>query len=327
MEVTFDNLALVGIAPTVPKGQLNFSQLNALFGEKEIQRISASTGIKSVRVAEKGMKTSDYCIAAAEKLIQELNVDRNTIDGVVLVSQTPDYRLPATACLLQDQLKLNKSIVAFDISYGCSGYMYGLFQAAALIKSGACQRILVCVGDTISRYLDPNDHKVRLVFGDGAAATLMEKGDASISFSLKTDGSGGDSLKIDKNEDNADEKLFMDGSAIMEFALREVPQVVDEVIEMQGWKKEDVSSLVLHQANAFMLNYLRKKIRIAKEKVPIIVDGFGNTGPASIPLALCESAATLNKDKVVMSGFGVGLSWGAAATSLKNTVLLPTSYV
>ena len=325
MEVSLSGLKLSTISSVVPEQIVPMSAHYQTFGENEVKRICQSTGIKSVHVAPKTMKTSDMCVIAAERIFATGHVKRDEVDGLVFVSQTPDYRMPATSCILQDRLGLENSCVTLDINYGCSGYIYGLYQAALLVSSGSCRKVLVCVGDTMTHHLAPTDQKTQLILGDGAAVSLVEQGADNWSFSLRTDGAGHRALIIDKDELGLDQYLVMDGSAVMEFALREVPSVINRVRELAGWEKPEVDQYILHQANQFMLNYLRKVMKLEPSKVPISVEKYGNTGPASIPITLCDqfSGMTDQKlEKVILSGFGVGLSWGAVSLSLVNCVYL-----
>lgn len=330
MDGLLNNLKVTAIAAAVPQNEVLMTDFYSRFGENEVKRIGLNTGIKSVRLAPKGLKTSDLCISAANVLFEKLAINRSEIDALIFVSQTPDYRMPATSCILQDKLSLSKNIVTFDINYGCSAYVYGLYQAGLLVSSGNCKKVLLCVGDTISQYLDPDDQKTQLILGDGAAVSLIEQGEEKWAFSLKTDGEGYQALIIDKNNTGDDLYLKMDGAAIMEFALREVPPIIEKVIELKSWKKDEVGRIVFHQANSFMINYLRKTMRLAKDKVPIAVESYGNTGPASIPLTLCHQAMhdqVCNDENIILSGFGVGLSWGAVALSLANTQFLDVQLV
>jgi len=330
MNIKFHGISIRGISATVPKNKLNLGDLENEFGSNEIKRIAMSTGINSVGIALPDQRASDFCFHAATQLMHELSIDSSSVDAIVFVSQTPDYKMPATSCVLQHRLGLPRSALAFDINYGCSGYIYGLYQASLLIHSKSCKQVLVCVGDTISKYLKPNDQKVRLVFGDGGAATIVENGNEDIAFNILTDGSGFEHLIIDEKQNGNNTYLNMDGSKIMEFALREVTPSIDSVLLQMQWKKEGVGVYALHQANQFMLDYLRKKLDIKKQQMPIAVKHYGNTGPASIPLALCHHRDNFNRDslnKVVFSGFGVGLSWGSIATSLRNTVMMNVSEI
>ena len=330
MNIKIANLSIKGIAAAVPKNKLDLKALEYKFGINEIKRIMMSTGIESVGIALAHQKSSDFGLHAAQNLMERLSISPESIDGIIFISQTPDYRMPSTSCILQGKLKLPKTAVAFDINYGCSGYIYGLYQASLLIHSGSCKRVLVCVGDTISQYLNPNDQKARLLFGDGGAATIVEKGAHDIAFNIMTDGTGFQHLMIDKTKEGRDAYLYMNGSEIMEFALREVPLSIDSVLSSMGWAKEEVGIVALHQANQFIIDYLRKKLNIKKEQVPVAVKQYGNTGPASIPLALShhrEGFTAASKEKVILSGFGVGLSWGSLATNLSSTVFMDVSEI
>ncbi len=231
--------------------------------------------------------------------------------------------MPSTACIIQNKLNLKNDIVAFDINYGCSGYIYGLYQAALLISSASCKKVLLCAGDTISRYIAPDDHKVKMLLGDAGTATIIEAGNDSWAFDIHTDGSGYDKLIIPKNSDYTDGNINMDGVSIMEFALCVVPTSVDSVLNMKSWEKEKINNYFFHQPNVFMLNYLRKKIKLSESQVPIAVKNYGNTGPASIPLTICHHYSNSNKNlgDSILSGFGVGLSWGSIALNLSNTIV------
>jgi 3-oxoacyl-[acyl-carrier-protein] synthase-3 len=270
MRVKLNGLRLSAIATALPKKKLEMTELYEKFGKQEVERIVSCTGISSLRIADEDVNASDLCLAAAQHLFAKTGISNKTIDAIVFVSQTPDYKMPATSCVLQAKLGLSNKVVAFDINYGCSGYIYGLYQAALLVSSKSAQRVLVCAGDTISRFLHPNDHKVRLVLGDAGSATIVESGADEWAFDINTDGNGFDKLIIPKENDR-DGYLHMDGSAIMEFALREVGISFDNVLTHQGWEKADIKHAVLHQPNEFMLNYLRKKIKLSREQMPIAV--------------------------------------------------------
>ena len=342
MKVKLSGLSISAIASIIPKNSVDFSDLEEKFGETEIKRIIASTGISQLRVAEKGTCTSDLCEAAARFLFEKLNVDPQSFDGIVLVTQTFDHIIPATSAILQNKLGLPKTAVAFDIRYGCSAYIYGIYQASVLIASGSCKKVLVLAGDVISPTVNRYDKALKMVMGDAGSATIVEKGNDTLAFNIMTDGSGYDRLIIpaggsryplnentgkDMEKENgnirSDENLYMDGMEIMNFCLREVPKLVDEVLELSGWKKEDVGIFALHQANKFIVDYLRKKMKVAPETVPVVVAEIGNTGPGTIPHLFSVEHDRLIAEKrltkSVMCGFGVGFSWGAITADLSNT--------
>jgi len=319
-----NNINITAISCAYPREKFDLITLAETFGESEVKRIINSTGISSVRRSKNSnLRASDLCWMAAEKLLSETNIPAETIDGIIFVSQTPDQKMPATSIQLQKRLGLSKETVTLDANYGCSGYVYGLYLASTLIAGGGCKRVILCAGDVITPHLNPLDKSVRFVFGDGASATLIEKGDSTMSFITKTNGEGADFLKL---ENGANEYLYMDGAKVMEFALAEVPLIVEDILGYHAWSKEEVGTFALHQPNVFMLNYLRKKMKLETAAVPIAVDGIGNTSSASIPMVLSHHHAALKAEnrlkKVVLCGFGVGLSWGACALDLSNTTIL-----
>nr|WP_263325087.1 ketoacyl-ACP synthase III [Neobacillus sp. Marseille-Q6967] len=345
MNSKFTKSVIRGIASSIPSDFFDLSSLSLLYGTEDVKKIIASTGVEQIRVAKEGQCTSDLCVAAAEGLLSKLEVNPSTIDGIVFVSQSPDYKMPATSVLLQHRLGLPTTAVAFDINYGCSGFVYGLYQASMLIEAGGCERVLVCVGDTSTKMVHPGDRSVRMVFGDGGSATLVEKGESLSRFILRTDGSGAEhliipaggsrkpiseetSLPIEIEDGNIrnEETLRMNGMEIMSFVLREIPSMIDELLHETGWKKEEVGTYAFHQANKFMLEYLRKKMKLPKNSVPIAVSKVGNTGPASIPLMLSikqqELAENGQLQKVICCGFGVGLSWASCSLDLSSTLIL-----
>ncbi|MDM8517560.1 3-oxoacyl-[acyl-carrier-protein] synthase III C-terminal domain-containing protein, partial [Desulfobacterales bacterium HSG16] len=248
----------------------------------------------------------------------------------------------ATSASLQHRLGLSKNIVSFDLGIGCPGYIYGLYQAALLVSSGSCDAVLVCAGDVITRYVNPLDKSNRTVLGDAGSATIVEKGKGNMAFSFTTDGagsqhliipSGGARYPVDENSEmvsakedgnmRSDEDIFMHGMEIMNFSIREVPRAIDTVLAEKGWKKSDVTLFGFHQANKFMLDYLRKIIKVPAESVPVAMGETGNTGPASIPLMLALEHEHLSEEnrlnKAVLCGFGVGLSCAAVALDLSET--------
>lgn len=324
MNVTLSGLKIEAVAASVPSRKLTLAELAQQFGETEVARIALSTGIKQLGIAQFPLRASDLCAQAAEKIFSE-HTRADEIDGVIFVSQTPDYLMPATSCVLQQRLGLRQDIVAFDINYGCSGYIYGLYQAALLLHSGSCRKVLLCAGDTMTRYIANDDHKLRMVLGDAGSATIISAGEDAWAFDIHTNGSGYDKLIVPREADLRHGSLQMDGAAVMEFALKVVHNTVNNVLEMKNWDKQQVDHFLLHQPNRFMLQYLAKKLRVPNEKVPIAVENYGNTGPASIPLTLCHhfSHREVRAGSAVMSGFGVGLSWGAVALSLKDACVFP----
>lgn len=341
MKTIVNNVYIRAVNSWLPEKEIKLSSFYSLYGEAEVKSIIKATGIERVRVVDDNMTSSDMCFIAAEKLFEQDGVDKSKIDGLVFVSQTTDWILPATSISLQDRLSLSKDTVCMDVHYGCSGYIYGLFQAASWITCGACNNVLVLAGDTTSKMINEHDKSLRLVFGDCGTATLVCKGGGKMGFHIQSDGSGSDRLIVpaggfrlpvsdetsvlewddDKNGRTKND-LFMDGMAIFNFAITQVHKNINSLIEEMGWLKDNVGFYGLHQANEFMVNYVRKKLKVDANLVPVNVRNYGNTGPATLPLLLsdvCSENDSYNLNKTILSGFGVGLSWGSVATDLSKT--------
>ncbi|MDA7809917.1 ketoacyl-ACP synthase III [Flavobacteriaceae bacterium] len=341
MKAEFNNISISKIGTAVPENSLDLMSLTNLGTERELKTIIKTTGISSVRVAKDNMTSSDLCIDAATNILGDS--ENKEVDALIFVSQTRDYHLPQTSFIIQNRMNLRKDIFCLDIPLGCSGYINGLFQASLLLQIPKIKKVLLLAGDTSTKMINSKDRATRMVFGDGGSATVLEKGNDTINFNIQSDGSGADSLIIksgafrypsnekskipllmEEGNYRSSEDIYMGGVDIFNFALREVPTIVDEHLRDLNKTKDNIDLLVLHQANKFMVNYLRKIIKINKEKVPIEVDNYGNTGPCSIPLVLSIKGNNYKKENklksVMMCGFGVGLSWGTAMTNLENTI-------
>lgn len=310
----------------------------------EAEKICKLTGIRQLRVAAPDMCASDLAYAAAENLLAELAWDRESIDALVFVSQTHDYDLPATACILQHRLRLSSSCAAFDMSVGCAGYVYGLWTAASLIVGGA-KRVLLLAGDTLSRICSPQDRSTAFIFGDGGGATALERDTtaAPLTFGLGCDGAGEkflirpgggqrraftDDMLLRQLDERGNTRgpldIYMDGAEVFAFTLQRVPSMIQDVLEARGWAIDEIDYFVPHQANLFMLNHLAKRMRLPLNKLVISLDEFGNTSCASIPLAIghrLREQLSPGGSKVVLAGFGVGWNWGAVAWETSPMVI------
>lgn len=328
-----------GIATAVPESVDHFEAVRRYLGDDAVEKIIANTGVMQRRVSRQ-LCTSDLCFAAAQKLLIETATDLASIGALVFVSQTPDYFLPTTACVLQHRLGLPKQVAAFDVNQGCSGYIYGLWLAATMVASGAIGKVLLLVGDVPNRFTADLDRSTALLFGDAGTATLVERDPTagSLHFVLGSDGSGAQNLIVpvggarspakwaaDACFDQrsradgtlrSDADLYMNGAEIFTFTLREVPRLVSGVLAAAGWNKDEVGAYVFHQANRFMLRHLSKRMGIPEERVALSIEEFGNTSSASIPLTLTHaqrSSLAIAPQRMVWAGFGVGYSWGAVA--------------
>lgn len=339
-----ENSSIQGIVSAVPANVEGLEQLATVFGNEDSRKIAQVTGVYDRHITTPEQCTSDLCFHAAVRLMEELNWARDSIDALIMVSQSFDYLCPATSCCLHGRLSLSKDCAAFDVALGCSGYVYGLWNAASLIACG-CKRVLLLAGDTPSKFVSPLDKSTRPLFGDAGSATAIEyKENQRMYFELGTDGTGFSHLIIpaggvrqmrttetakrterEGGNIRSDEDLFMDGAEIFTFTLREVPPMLSKVLTSSGWVIEDVDAFVFHQANQFILDYLSKKMKLPPDKVPYSLKDFGNTSSASIPLTMSQRLSELlqgDKTRLVLAGFGIGFSWGAVALE-SGPMLLP----
>ena len=338
----YDNVKISGISAVVPKRKIENLHYSSFFSEKDAKAVIKMTGIAERRFADKEICASDMCFVAGKTLLNEMQIDPKDIDALIFVSLTPDYRMPGTAFVLQKKLELKKSSFAFDISLGCSGYIYGLAQAFNLVALEGINKVLLLNGETKSKTYSKEDKSTTLLFGDGATATLIEKTTAKSKtvVSLNSDGSksdaiiikgGGyrnptseDTLKYQKFPDGSRRNIEqgqMDGPAIFDFTITEVPKDIQNVINQYPIEVEDIDYVIFHQANRFITDHIRKKLKIEKEKVIYSLQKFGNTASVSIPLTIVselQDEIREGKKTILMTGFGVGLSWGSVITTLDN---------
>ncbi len=326
--------AISAISYYLPPKVVDNRALVEEFGTWTEDKIYQKTGIRERHVVD-GELVSDLAARAAEKLFEEHGVDRDSIDFLLLCTESPDYYLPATACVVQDRLGLKKTTGALDYNLGCSGFIYGLALSKGLIAAGIASRVLLITADTLTRTINPKDKSTRTIFGDAAAAILVEASDTARigDFVLGTDGSGMDKLIIPagawaapRSPETAAERtnkwgntrsaenLYMNGPEVLNFTLATVPEAVSRTLEAHSLKLEDVDLFVFHQATLLILEHLRKEIGIPQEKFFMNMENKGNTVSATIPMALRDAAdegRLRPGDRVMAVGFGVGYSWGA----------------
>jgi len=328
----------------LPKYDLTNEVINSKFPEWSVDKISTKTGIKSRKVSAPDEFSADMATKAAEKLFNEYDIDKGSIDFLLICTQSPDYFLPTTACIVQEMLGLEKSVGALDFNLGCSGYVYGLSLAKGLIAGGMAKRILLITSETYSKFIHPADKSNLTIFGDAASATLITaaKGFCKIDdFIFGTDGKGAENLIVKRGgaryptekegNESADEfnnvhsenNLYMNGPEIFNFTAEAVPVLVKQVLEKHSLEMEDISYFIFHQANKYLLNHLRKKIGIPEEKFIIALENYGNTVSSTIPIAICDSLGMLkqnNAKKVLIAGFGVGYSWAGCIIDFEGSI-------
>ena len=319
----------------LPEKVLSTADLSAQFPEWSVEKIDAKTGIRERHVSGENECASDLAVAAARKLFDSGACRPEDVDYILLCTQSPDYFLPTTACLVQERLGIPTTAGALDFNLGCSGYIYGLGLAEGLVASGQAGRVLLLTAETYTKFLHPKDKSVRTIFGDAAAATLLSATaePALGPFVYGTDGRGAQNLivpvggmrrgrssetsvAVEDESGNARsaENLFMDGAEIFNFTIAEVPKSVKLLLERANFTLEQVDLFVFHQANKYMLEHLRKRIQIPADKFLVSMAQCGNTVSSTIPIALKQAAQEgrlASGALIVLVGFGVGYSWGA----------------
>ena len=302
-------MQITDIEYVLGKNKESLEDLGKINPDWMIEKLKDKTGIHSRHTLGVNETEKSLVIEASKNLFERVNPD--DIDGIIHVSQSPFSRLPTSACLIQDILNLPKNMMAFDLIQGCSGFVYGLSVASAMIYQQGLKKVLIICADTYTNYIPKNDRTNRPIFSDGAAAAILESiGDGSIGpFSFFTDGSGGDLLALKEN--NGKEQLFMDGKKVFKFSLREVPKAFNELLIKANLKQEDIDLFIFHQASAVILRQLKSKLNIPDEKWFQNIKDMGNTVSATIPIAIKQakdSGQFKPKMNVMLMGFGVGLS-------------------
>lgn len=333
------NVEIKGIACAVPDRIVNNEEYYNVFGEESVRKFINMTGVKTRHVAIDEQCTSDLCYVAAKSLMEKLNWEPSSIDALILITQTPDYAVPATACVLQHRLGLSEECIAFDINLGCSAYVYGLCQAAAMVSTQGINRVLLLVGDTSNFGINPNDSATAMIFGDGGTATALEKSEGKdFKYFLKTKGSsykciivpaGHARSRSQINADTSEYELAMNGADVFNFTITDVAKALKDFMTKYSISISDVDMCVFHQANLFILKHLSKKLGIPMEKVPVSIERYGNTSGESIPLTLVDALGGEQSDdtiKLLLCGFGVGLSYGGIYLEMKKSACIPMIY-
>lgn len=328
---------ITAIEYVYPNTKVSNEDLIKRFPDYDFAKFEEKVGIKNRYWVNDDETALDLAISASEKLFQR--IDKNEIDYILYCTQSPEYFLPTTACILQNKLGLRKNIGALDFNLGCSGFTYGVNLAKGLIAMGQVKNVLLITAETYSKYLHPKDRSNRAIFGDAAAATLISFSDEEGvgEFLFGTDGSGFDKLivkngcarfPVDQNADEinygtnniyTDNHLYMDGPEVFNFTSEVIPNFTKEILVENQTEIAAIDQFVFHQANAFMLNFMRKRLKIAPENFYVDLEDGGNTVSCTIPIALKKYSQTINQSQnIILVGFGVGLSWSGGLIKLKN---------
>ena len=331
--LTYNGVGITAMAGAVPRRVINNYEYTEFFPAEQVKEVVDKVGVFERRFADENTCSSDLCYAAAEKLIADNNIDRSEIDLLIFLSQTPDYRMPATSIILQDRLGLPSSCIAFDIQMGCAGFCYALSVAYSMMQNGNLRKALVLDGETRSKVYSPRDRRSAFIFGDAGVAALVEKDDkfGQSWFSINSDGSRHDLIMIkgggyrypssvetltEKVVDEygnmrSDEHGYMRGGDVFNFVIREIPRNIKQTLEASGIDKDSIDYIVFHQANNFINSYIAKKMKLDTAKIPHTIEKYGNTSSVSVPLTIVsELKDKLNGNKqLLLSAFGVGMSW------------------
>jgi len=338
----FDGVGISAMAAAVPHIIINNYEYTQYFPADQVKEVVDKVGVFERRFADEKTCSSDLCFAAAEKLLTDNHIDRSEIDVLIFVSQTPDYRMPATSILLQERLKLPQTTLAFDMNLGCSAFLYGLSTVYALMQQQGLRKALLLDGETRSKVYSPKDRRTAFIFGDAGSATLIERDErfGKSYFSLNSDGSREDLIKInaggyrnpstvetlkEKVVDEygnirSEEQGYMKGGDVFNFVIREIPSDIQHILAYSGMDKDQLDYIIFHQANTFINTYLAKKLKLDTTKIPSTIEKYGNTSSVSVPLTIVsELKDKLNGDKaVLLSAFGVGMTWASAVVNFND---------
>lgn len=338
----FNGVGIKALAAAVPQNIINNYEYTEYFDAEQVKKIIDKVEIYERRFADADTCSSDLCFAAAKQLIKDNNIDRSEIDLLVFISQTPDYRMPATSVILQDRLGLPKSTIAFDVSLGCSAFLYGLSIVYSMMQLGNIRKALILDGETRSKVYSPKDRRTAFLFGDAGVAALIEKSNdfGNSWFSLNSDGSKRDLIKInaggyrmpsspetviEKVVDEygnirSEEQGYMNGSDVFNFVITEVPKDIKNLLHFSQKQVSECDYFVFHQANNFINKYLAKKLKLDSDKIPSTVEKFGNTSSVSVPLTIVDKLKNKMDGNrlLLLSAFGVGMTWASAIVPFYN---------
>ena len=339
----FDQIHIAGIASAVPTLRVPVESFVERFGKETIDKFTKMTGVREFRKTLEHQTASDLGFAAAEQLLAQKQVDRETIGALVFIAHSVDYRRPATACVLHKRLGLSKECATFDIGLGCSATVYGLAVLGSMMTNSDISKALLITGESLTKMVNPEDKSVAMLFGDGGSAILLEKKEASpLDVLLRTDGNGykniiapaggyrnmdaprRDEVWPDGNIRNL-YNTFMDGTNVFSFTITEVPAAIRTFLDKTGTGIEEYDCFAFHQANQYISKQLAKKFKIPIDKIPMCLDRYGNTSAPAVTMALCDRYGDSGGEylKTMFCCFGVGLSWGVASAEISTDDILP----
>lgn len=334
----YEHIKISAVASAVPAQTVRTDDFKEVFGKEQVDKFKDMVGVREYRKTREHQTASDLGFAAAEKIIQEKKIDREEIGALVFASHSPDYRKPATACVLHKRLGLSKDCAAFDIGLGCSAFVYGTQVICSMLANSDIKKALLIVAESCTKMINPDDKSIVMLFGDAGSAVLYEKTEetASIKALLRTDGTGYKTIIVPGGgarnltpspeplmwKDGNERTLYntnMNGVAVFTFTISDVPDTIREFLNKTNTVVEDYDCFAMHQANKYIHKQLSKKLKMPMEKMPVCLDHYGNTSAPAIPLTLCDAYGQKEEDKdiqTLMCGFGVGLSWGVVSAKI-----------
>ncbi len=338
-----ENVKIAGIAACVPPKRVDNMDSTLVEDKHELEKYIETTGVRYRYIAEDGICSSDLCKAAAERLIEDMQIDKSEIGCLIMVTQTPDYIFPATACILQDRLGLPKDCMSFDITMSCPGWIYGLSVMSSIISAGKIKKGLLLVGETSTKAKSPYD-RVNLLAGDAGTATILEFNETAkpLLFSMHTDGSNYRSLIIPdggyRNPVNPSSFEYyecndgmmrnrtqsnMEGADILSFAISTAPRCIDKLFDNYQIPKDTVDYFLIHQANKMINKLIQKRLKVEDERCPYNIEGFGNTSSTTIPLMIVSKLKdTVAGKRIAACGFGTGLAWGSMLCDVQTDIVI-----
>ncbi|MDO9580203.1 MAG: ketoacyl-ACP synthase III [Bacteroidales bacterium] len=342
--IKFSGIGIHSVSVTVPKTKIETISQTELLNKDQLLKFIETTGVKERRIADNDMCSSDLCYDAAMNLFDKVNVPIDEINALIFISQTPDYKVPGSSIILQDRLNLQKTTLAFDVNLTCSGYIYGLFLAYSLANNPGIDKVLLLVGETLSKITSMKDKSTGLLLGDGGSATLISKGEkyGDSFFSLNTDGSNYKSVIIpgggfrnmssestlkrriyEDGSERSDEQLSMDGMDVFSFAVAEIPKDVKNILNFAGMDVTSIDKVIFHQSNKYMMDVIAKKSKVDLSKMLYSIQKFGNTSGVSIPSAIADQKEQIeNNDVLLLNAIGAGFSWGTAILKMVDCTIL-----
>lgn len=339
----FKGIGITAMAGAVPKKVIKNLEYTDFFPEDQVKEVVEKVGIYERRFADEQTCSSDLCFAAAQKLFYDNDIDRDEIDLLVFISQTADYRMPATSITLQHRLGLKQSCIAFDVNLGCSAFIYGLSVVYSMMLTGNIRKALILDGETRSKVYGPRDRRSAFIFGDGGVAALVERDEkfGETTLSLNSDGSRADLIMIkaggyrhmstpetlkervvdEYGNMRSDEQGYMKGGDVFNFVIREIPRDIKRTIAEAGVTVGEIDYFCFHQANNFINSYIAKKMKLDLERIPHTIEKYGNTSSVSVPLTIVSElkGKLEGRKRLMMSAFGVGMTWATGIVPFVDT--------